>query len=114
MFERNDVNAVVITTVATNAEYFFMPVYFAPKKDVRNHRIITFSQIVAIISVTVESSPILIPRKFYHSLLDFFGFCSADRERAVIGKDNIIAFYRKNEACIYNERFMYADKSVRR
>lgn len=32
MFERNDVNAVVITTVATNAEYFFMPVYFAPKK----------------------------------------------------------------------------------
>ena len=56
MFERNDVNAVVITTVATNAEYFFMPVYFAPKKDVRNHRIITFSQIVAILSVTVESS----------------------------------------------------------
>lgn len=69
--------------------------YICTEKDVRNHRIITFSQIVAIISVTVESSPILIPRKFYHSLLDFFGFCSADRERVVIGKDNIIAFYRK-------------------
>lgn len=39
-------------------------------------------------------------KQFALSLLDFFGFCSADRERAVIGKDNIIAFYRKME-CVF-------------
>ena len=78
--ENREVNTVVITTAAINAMIFLYSSYFVPKNEVRNHRIITFSQTVAKSSVVSDNHSISVRScKFNHHLFYVGQFSSADR-----------------------------------